>query len=46
MSNYIKDTLKDVIRHTHDLGILEMVKIKGINRTQRLKLLMLTKLLY
>lgn len=29
MSNYIKDTLKDVIRHTHDLGIFEMVKIKG-----------------
>ena len=28
MSNYIKDTLKDVIRHTHDLGILEMVKLK------------------
>ena len=32
MSNYIKDTLKDVIRHTHDLGIFEMVKIKGSNR--------------
>jgi len=29
MNNYIKDTLKDVIRHTHDLGIFEMVKIKG-----------------
>ena len=28
-NNYIKDTLKDVIRHTHDLGIFEMVKIKG-----------------
>ena len=29
MNNYIKDTMKDVIRHTHDLGIFEMVKIKG-----------------
>jgi len=29
MSNYIKDTMKDVLRHTHDLGIFEMVKIKG-----------------
>ena len=28
-NNYIKDTLKDVIRHTHDLGIFEMVKIRG-----------------
>ena len=27
--NYIKDTLKDVLRHTHNLGIFEMVKIKG-----------------
>ena len=27
--NYIKDVLKDVIRHTHDLSILEMVKVKG-----------------
>lgn len=27
--NYIKDTLKDVLRHTHGLGIFEMVKIKG-----------------
>ena len=29
MSNYIKDTMKDILRHTHDLGIFEMVKIKG-----------------
>ena len=29
MNNYIKDTFKDIIRHTHDLGIYEMVKIKG-----------------
>ena len=29
MNNYIKDTMKDVIRHTHDLGIFEMVKVKG-----------------
>lgn len=28
-NNYIKDTLKDVLRHTHSLGIFEMVKIKG-----------------
>lgn len=28
-NNYIKDTLKDVVRHTHDLGIFEMVKLKG-----------------
>lgn len=27
--NYIKDTLKDVIKHTHGLGIFEMVKITG-----------------
>ena len=27
--NYIKDVLKDVLRHTHDLSIFEMVKIKG-----------------
>lgn len=27
--NYVKDTLKDVLRHTHSLGIFEMVKIKG-----------------
>ena len=27
--NYIKDVLKDVLRHTHDLGIFEMVKVKG-----------------
>ena len=27
--NYIKDTLRDVLRHTHNLGIFEMVKIKG-----------------
>ena len=28
-NNYIKDVLKDVVRHTHDLGIFEMVKVKG-----------------
>lgn len=28
-NNYIKDTLKDVIKHTHSLGIFEMVKITG-----------------
>ena len=28
-NNYIKDTLKDVLRHTHSLGIFEMVKING-----------------
>ena len=33
MNNYIKDTMKDVIRHTHDLGIFEMVKIKGTAET-------------
>jgi hypothetical protein len=27
--NYIKDTLKDVLRHTHSLGIFEMVKVRG-----------------
>lgn len=27
--NYIKDTLKDVLKHTHSLGIFEMVKIHG-----------------
>jgi hypothetical protein len=27
--NYIKDTLRDVLRHTHNLGIFEMVKVKG-----------------
>ncbi len=28
-NNYIKDTLKDVLRHTHALGIYEMVKVTG-----------------
>lgn len=28
-NNYIKDTLKDILRHTHSLGIFEMVKITG-----------------
>jgi hypothetical protein len=28
-NNYIKDTLKDVLRHTHSLGIFEMVKLSG-----------------
>lgn len=27
--NFIKDTLKDILRHTHNLGIFEMVKITG-----------------
>lgn len=27
--NHIKDTLKDFLRHTHSLGIFEMVKITG-----------------
>ena len=27
--NYIKDTLKDILKHTHSLGIFEMVKING-----------------
>ena len=28
-NNYIKDTLKDVLKHTHNLGIFEMVKVTG-----------------
>lgn len=28
-NNYIKDTFKDVLKHTHSLGIFEMVKISG-----------------
>jgi hypothetical protein len=28
-NNYIKDFFKDVLKHTHSLGIFEMVKIKG-----------------
>lgn len=28
-NNYITDTLKDVLRHTHGLGIYEMVKVTG-----------------
>ncbi len=31
--NYIKDTLKDVLKHTHSLGIFEMVKITGTLQT-------------
>ena len=27
----ISDTLKDVLKHTHGLGIFEMVKIKGVD---------------
>ena len=27
--NFIKDTLKDILRHTHNLGIFEMLKITG-----------------
>ena len=37
MNNYIKDTMKDVIRHTHDLGIYEMVKIKGTTETTEIE---------
>jgi|TARA_R110001592_G_scaffold132997_14_gene348070 hypothetical protein len=28
-NNYIKDVLKDVLKHTHGLGIFEMVKMTG-----------------
>ena len=28
-TNHIKDILKDVLKHTHGLGIFEMVKITG-----------------
>jgi len=28
-NNYIKDILKDILRHTHGLGFFEMVKING-----------------
>ena len=28
-NNYIKDILKDVIKHTHSLGIYDMVKVTG-----------------
>ena len=28
-NNYIRDTLKDILRHTHGLGIYEMVKVTG-----------------
>jgi len=28
-NNYIKNFFKDVLRHTHSLGIFEMVKVKG-----------------
>ena len=28
-NNYIKDVLKDVLKHTHGLGIFEMVKLTG-----------------
>ena len=28
-NNHIKDILKDVLKHTHGLGIFEMVKITG-----------------
>jgi|TARA_R110002153_G_scaffold5049_1_gene23583 hypothetical protein len=32
--NFIKDTLKDILRHTHNLGIFEMLKIAGtVERT-------------
>ena len=37
MNNYIKDTFKDIIRHTHDLGIYEMVKIKGTAETTEIE---------
>lgn len=29
MSNYVTDVFKDVLKHTHSLGIFEMVKITG-----------------
>ena len=29
MNNYIKDFFKDVLRHTHGLGIFEMAKVRG-----------------
>ena len=29
--NYVKDFFKDVLRHTHGLGIFEMAKIRGTN---------------
>ena len=31
----IKDVFKDVLKHTHGLGIFEMVKITGLNRQDR-----------
>ena len=44
--NYIKDVLKDVLRHTHDLSIFEMVKIKGTSEATELKLLMQIRQLF
>lgn len=31
-NNYVRDTLADVLRHTHSLGIYEMVKISGTDQ--------------
>ena len=36
-NNYIKDTLKDVLRHTHALGIYEMVKVTGTMETTEIE---------
>jgi hypothetical protein len=36
-NNYIKDTLKDFLKHTHSLGIFEMVKITGDAQETRVR---------
>jgi hypothetical protein len=36
-NNYIKDYFKDVLRHTHSLGVFEMVKIKGTTELTELE---------
>lgn len=36
-NNYITDTLKDVLRHTHALGIYEMVKVSGTMETTEIE---------
>jgi hypothetical protein len=36
-NNYITDTLKDVLRHTHALGIYEMVKVTGTMETTEIE---------
>ena len=43
-NNYIKDTLKDVLRHTHSLGIFEMVKINGTAEETAIETVMQIKL--